>query len=411
MDVEKFRNNSPLDEEEVVFGSSNVVSTESSVKEAVERWEKELEAALGNGRTKKSVLRSISLNDNSSVSSSHSFGSDDIYEDEYLYDDHHDGNNSFEMEMNALAHSETLLTEELSRLDSLSPLSSHEEPMIPLRRPDPPTSDKSPEQFSSSTLGRPLLVRVDRQARISQLPQNSQAFVDSSRRHPLPDPEEQQESSSPGREEIFDRPPWLQPRSPSSTSSPPWRRPRRRSIRRSRCCRKITLVRIVGVVLSTAFVIAAVILPLYLRRTQQDLQLKTLHVVDFLIAHDISSREDLERYGSPQYRAAKWISEDQVRQQQHSWWPIGGWYSVFPDVLDRYIIAVLYFSLGGGEVWPEELNFMTPQHICTWNTKRQPLPSNGSDIIMPSSLGVHECQEDEFGTLVPTGIALGKQIS
>jgi hypothetical protein len=452
MDVEKFRN-SALDEEEVVFGigeSSNTENAEVSVKDAVERWERELEAALnlGNATTptptpttrpsssSRAVLTSISLDGNVSVSSSSSSSSrsrsnsnsnsKDIYEDEYnLYDhnnqDENNNNNntnqSFEMELNALAYSETLLTEELSRLDySLSsPLSSsHDQgqPTCLLRDP----SRRSPDP--------PVLLR-------------------------LPDPEEQHESID--QYEICEEPSLLQPLSPSSsrtvslpvslvssprtsTSTSTSRRSRRRrSIWRSRCCcSKLVLVRIFGVVVSTAFMIAAILLPLYLRpRTQQDLQQHTLHIVDVLIAHEISTREDLERFGSPQQRAAEWISEDQVRQQQGYWWSrplsssiIGGETSVSSsDLLDRYVLAVLYFSLGGGgggdvvdTSWPDDLNFLSADHVCTWNTKgqqQQLLAASNDNNRMnkqpsPAIVGVHDCQEDEFGALIPTGIALCK---
>lgn len=405
MDVEKFRKRS-MDEEEVVFGSSpNAVAsspastgTEGSVKEAVKRWEKEFAAVMGSSTRTKTSKANITLKYDGDDSYSGSI--EDVYEDEYdARDDDEDDNKSFEMELTVLARSETLLTEELSRLASPSPVGvAHEgragtstrTGRIPPRRPDPPAN--------GTRFGRPTLsIRVDhhpptRGGTHQQLPQHSQLLEEpgyeyssdsSCRQYPLPDPEEQiMYHRSPRRQHSQQlqqqQDPSFQPLSPQSVLSP--RRRRRKSVCRYRCCHKSGLVRVVFVVFATTVLLLAVLLPL---RKQHDLlKQQTLHVVDFLVSHGISTREDLESLGSAQYRAAQWISKDASDQvgRRRSW--SGGRNDpVSLDLIDRYVVAVLYFSLGGGEpgVWPRTtMMIFLKRRLESMNAKR-----TSSEILFP----------------------------
>ncbi|KAG7372262.1 two component regulator [Nitzschia inconspicua] len=71
---------------------------------------------------------------------------------------------------------------------------------------------------------------------------------------------------------------------------------------------------------------------------------------------------------SPQYKAMDWISNED------SW--------VSPDrtpdmLVDRYSLAVLYFSTGGPK-WKQQFTFLQPTSICTWNDGSSIWASNAS---------------------------------
>ncbi|KAG7343128.1 two component regulator [Nitzschia inconspicua] len=71
---------------------------------------------------------------------------------------------------------------------------------------------------------------------------------------------------------------------------------------------------------------------------------------------------------SPQYKAMNWISNED------SW--------ISPDrtpemLVDRYSLAVLYFSTGGPK-WKQQFTFLQPTSICTWNGGSSVWASNAS---------------------------------
>lgn len=166
---------------------------------------------------------------------------------------------------------------------------------------------------------------------------------------------------------------WFQPLPPLPSVAP----------QSSRCrplCRS-TLSRLLFFVFSLACLIMAVKLPAWIQEQNQSAEQKLLHFVDFLASHGISAREDLERYQSPQYRAAastvRWKSKE--------------------DVLIRYVLSVLYYALNG-EAWP--IPFLSDRPVCEWST-----------TINQTVFGVTSCrlQNSTKGAL-PTGIALGKSL-
>lgn len=63
---------------------------------------------------------------------------------------------------------------------------------------------------------------------------------------------------------------------------------------------------------------------------------------------------------TPQYQALQWIAHEdpaQVPMEQGL------------RILQRYILAVLYFSTGGPTHWENSLNFLTEDHECNWKFK------------------------------------------
>ena len=82
-------------------------------------------------------------------------------------------------------------------------------------------------------------------------------------------------------------------------------------------------------------------------------------VISFLL--DDVDHEALSNTSSPQYLAAKWIADEDPRLA----------------VMDgdrgfhqRYALAVLWFAMGGTG-WHHDLDFLSSQHECDWNTPFQ----------------------------------------
>jgi hypothetical protein len=174
-----------------------------------------------------------------------------------------------------------------------------------------------------------------------------------------------------------------------------------------------------------------IVLPLVWRKRVQEEQddavlMKMMQFQDFLVGHGISSRHDLDRYGSPQFKAVEWLTmsvsaasgssssiEDSISQYYYDWWfnndddetkytLLGAGENARSSlqVLDRYVLAVLYFSLNG-EAWSDTLNFLdAQQHVCDWK----------KDVLVESenvTMGIADCRNNEFDILVPTAIILG----
>jgi hypothetical protein len=140
-------------------------------------------------------------------------------------------------------------------------------------------------------------------------------------------------------------------------------------------------------------VVLVIVLAIILSIMLVDDKERTNEVINFLVQHGISKWDDFQNPATPQYKAAKWIADrDGLRVKV----------STKHAFLDRYVLAVLFYALGGDTTWPDDLNFMADDHVCTW-VKEQENPL-GNDLTM---MGVHGCQNID-GELVPIGIALGK---
>jgi hypothetical protein len=243
-------------------------------------------------------------------------------------------------------------------------------------RPDPP----APRDETDYSTGCHPLLKVNSSSAHRPVPRD------------IPDPEEHRST--------FDRSenPWFPPVSPSRPSSSLKRRSRRQS--RRHLCQCSNFWRVLCIALSLTLVILGIVLPLVFKRQGQTSQTEAMQFQNFLVGRGISSREDLDRYESPQYRAVEWLTTD--KGSRRSWWqPILGENSYTSEVLDRYVLAVLFFSLNGGS-WSRDLNFLGETHVCDWKMDMEDLVF-GSNVTM----GVQECRKNEFGLMVPTTIYLG----
>ena len=91
---------------------------------------------------------------------------------------------------------------------------------------------------------------------------------------------------------------------------------------------------------------------------------------------------DLSQKGSPQFQALDWLvyndtyfMEDNIQNN--------------PNILiERYVLAVLYFSTGGPTHWKEQYQFLSNTSVCLWpspqtrNTDEESNKDNSSAPII-----------------------------
>lgn len=78
---------------------------------------------------------------------------------------------------------------------------------------------------------------------------------------------------------------------------------------------------------------------------------------DLINASSLDSGAALKNISSPQYQALWWLSNNAKL----------GSYSVY-EKLQRYALAVLYFSTGGPIDWLQANNWMSDKPVCQWDT-------------------------------------------
>jgi hypothetical protein len=84
--------------------------------------------------------------------------------------------------------------------------------------------------------------------------------------------------------------------------------------------------------------------------------------MDVLADTGISKRELLEDPSSAQYRAARWIAVEDLERVDI---PNNDLEDNPFQFVQRYVLAVLYFSLNGSN-WNDPLNFVSDLHECSW---------------------------------------------
>ena len=89
-------------------------------------------------------------------------------------------------------------------------------------------------------------------------------------------------------------------------------------------------------------------------------QLRRQRVQEYLTSNGISSRRDLESESTPQYLATDWIAhEDELRLE------IPEANSEADSFVQRYVLAVLYYALGGPN-WKMTMDFLIEKSECSW---------------------------------------------
>ena len=86
--------------------------------------------------------------------------------------------------------------------------------------------------------------------------------------------------------------------------------------------------------------------------------------ISFLTRHTISHRNHLDDLTSPQYQAAVWIADHDALVYEVPYTHLDDTYL---DFVQRYTLAVLYFSMNGHD-WVNQCLFLDKVHACAWYT-------------------------------------------
>jgi Leucine rich repeat len=103
-------------------------------------------------------------------------------------------------------------------------------------------------------------------------------------------------------------------------------------------------------------------------------------ILAYLIATGVSSEQDLKRNGSPQNIALNWVSTDPLQEAV----PTAADGEVDPlnvMLVQRYVLAVLFYSTGGADHWQDQLGFVSNTLECSWN-KVVPTPGYLTDRVV-----------------------------
>jgi hypothetical protein len=92
-------------------------------------------------------------------------------------------------------------------------------------------------------------------------------------------------------------------------------------------------------------------------------------VIEYLLAHNISSHKDLTSEKSSRHLAARWLVETDPAEL-----PLPVHYDFL--YVTRYVMALNYFALNGDD-WTVKVNFMTGKHVCHWNDAKHAYGSKG----------------------------------
>jgi hypothetical protein len=127
-----------------------------------------------------------------------------------------------------------------------------------------------------------------------------------------------------------------------------WRTDRRRR------CRYAVVLLLSAITIFTAF-------GLFMNMHADEYGDRMVATSEFLNANEISTQQALVDRNSPQYKAARWIANQDAERLD------------IPETsedpyrfIQRYAVAVLYYSLGGDN-WTSQLNFLSDDHECSWN--------------------------------------------
>ena len=86
-------------------------------------------------------------------------------------------------------------------------------------------------------------------------------------------------------------------------------------------------------------------------------------ILEWLVDHGISARQDLEQDGSPQARACHFMATQDITLPTAAASKSNR--TEYTDYLSRYVLAVFYYSTNGSQ-WQHGLNFLSETHHCQW---------------------------------------------
>jgi len=107
--------------------------------------------------------------------------------------------------------------------------------------------------------------------------------------------------------------------------------------------------------------------------------------ISFLEDYSYSNTEALKDPTSAQFQAAAWISDYDLIQYTIP--TVVSDNSDITDFIERYVMAVFFYTTGGPKDWKERHKFMSEEHVCAWFTSKN---LNDGEIV---AIGV-SCDND-----------------
>jgi hypothetical protein len=95
-------------------------------------------------------------------------------------------------------------------------------------------------------------------------------------------------------------------------------------------------------------------------------------LVEILLQNEVSGAEALRDASSPQFRALRWLANDD---------PMVLDLDSTPTLVERYILAVLYFATSG-DGWGDQHNFLSATSVCEWNIDLIGAVCNEDDLVV-----------------------------
>jgi hypothetical protein len=93
----------------------------------------------------------------------------------------------------------------------------------------------------------------------------------------------------------------------------------------------------------------------------------------------------LSQKGSPQFQALEWlVNNDTYFKKRY----IQNNPNIELELIERYVLAVFYFSTGGSTYWNERYHFLSNTSVCLWpppptrNTDEESINNNSSTPII-----------------------------
>jgi hypothetical protein len=124
-------------------------------------------------------------------------------------------------------------------------------------------------------------------------------------------------------------------------------------------------------------------------------------IIDHLINAGISTEALITTSGTPQNKALEWLVTDEFNI------PIPDIPKQYSRLVERYVLAVIYFSTNEQDTWSFELMFLAPVDHCNWHSN---FPIGDGTIRtygITSCSTVAEDSQTEGGMMV-TGVSLRK---
>jgi hypothetical protein len=106
---------------------------------------------------------------------------------------------------------------------------------------------------------------------------------------------------------------------------------------------------------------------------------------EILLQNEVSGVEALRDDSSPQFRALRWLANDDPAVLDLDSEPT-------VILVERYVLVVLYFSTSA-EAGLNVLNFLTASSVCEWNNGGRGVLCNGNDLVVALLLGKSKHEE------------------